>query len=379
MIGMAPATMGRTASGVDRLRFGLIGYGLWGRHHAEAIVKAPGAELAAIACVTDKTAAAARERFPHVPVYRDMQALLGDASIEAVDIVVPNHLHEEIGIAALEAGKHVLLEKPMALTVAACDRLIAAAAACGKVLTIGHEFRLSTQWGSIKSLIDEGAIGSPLYANVSLYRFPYRQGSGGWRYDRDRVGSWILEEPVHFFDSVMWYFEKLGDPASLLAFGNARPDDDKAAAQPGMAHNFSTVLRWAGGEYAIITQTLAGFEHHHVMEIVGSEGSIRTWWSGAEDRTREPSFELKVQRAGAQRADTLRLGASGELFELDEELRLAVEAFRNNKPLVSGQEARKRILCCLAAERALAENREIALDFSHAGDAHAGRAAQGTG
>jgi myo-inositol 2-dehydrogenase/D-chiro-inositol 1-dehydrogenase len=355
------------------LRFGLIGYGLWGRHHAEAIVKAPGAELAAIACQTDRTAAAARERFPVVPVHRDIQALLDDASIEAVDIVVPNHLHEEISVAALEAGKHVLLEKPMALSVAACDRLIAAAEASGKVLTIGHEFRLSTQWGRIKTLIDEGAIGSPLYAMVSLYRFPYRQGSGGWRYDRDRVGSWILEEPVHFFDSVMWYFEKLGDPASLVAFGNARAQRD-GGERPAMADNFSTVMRWPGGEYAVITQTLAGFEHHHVMEIVGSEGSIRTWWSGAEDRTREPSFELKVKRPGAERAEILRLGASGELFELEEELRLVVDAFRNGKPIVSGEEARKRVLCCLAAERALAEDREVALDFSHAGASGGGRA-----
>ena len=344
------------------MRFGLIGFGLWGRHHAEAIAKAPGAELAAISCESESTAAAARERFPQAAIHRDFRSLLDDRSIEAVDIVVPNHLHEQVGVAALEAGKHVLLEKPMALSVASCDRLIAAADKSGKVLTIGHEFRLSTQWGRIKTLIDEGAIGAPLYANVSLFRFPYRQGSGGWRYDRDRVGSWILEEPVHFFDSVMWYFEELGDPASLVAYGNARAGRD-GGERPAMADNLTTVMRWPGGEYAVITQTLAGFEHHHVMEIVGSDGSIRTWWSGAEDRTRHPAFELKVKRRGAERAETITLGASGELFELDEELRLVVDAFRKGTPIVSGAEARKRVLCCLAAERALAEDREIALEF----------------
>ena len=345
------------------MRFGLVGYGLWGRHHAEAIVKAPGAELAAIACASEETAAVARERFPDLAIHRDVRALLDDASIDAVDIVVPNHLHEEIGVAALRAGKHVLLEKPMALGVEACDRLIEAADASGKVLTIGHEFRLSTQWGRIKSLIDEGAIGAPLYAMVSLSRFPYRQGSGGWRYDRDRVGSWILEEPVHFFDSVLWYFEALGDPRSLVAFGNARPRDGVAVGDGAMADNFSTVVRWPGGEYAVINQTLAAFEHHHVMEVVGSDGAIRTWWSGAEDRTREPAYELKLKRAGAERAEVVPLGASGELFELEEELRLVVDAFRAGKPIVSGEEARKRVLVCLAAERSLAENREVTLEF----------------
>jgi len=359
------------------VRMGLIGYGLWGRHHAEAIVKAPGAELTAIACQSEATAAAAAERFPDVPVHRDNAALLGDPSIDAVDIVVPNHLHEEVGIAALMAGKHVLLEKPMATSVEACDRLNEAAEASGKVLTIGHEFRLSTQWGRIKTLIDEGAIGAPLYAMVSLSRFPYRPGSSGWRYDRNRVGSWILEEPVHFFDSVMWYFEELGDPSSLVAYGNSRPRDgpDRAA----MADNFTTVVRWPGGEYAVINQTLAAFEHHHVMEIVGTTGAIRTWWSGAEDRTRSPSFELKVKRAGADKVEIVQLGASGELFELEEELRLVVDAFRRGEPIVSGSEARKRILVCLEAERALAEDREIALDFSQGGNAHAERVARKLG
>jgi len=359
------------------LRFGLIGYGLWGRHHAEAIVKAPGAELAAIACQAEATAAAAAERFPDLQVHRDIRALLADPSIDAVDIVVPNHLHEEIGIAALKAGKHVLLEKPMALSVEACDRLNEAADASGKVLTIGHEFRLSTQWGRIKTLIEEGAIGAPLYAMVSLSRFPYRPGSGGWRYDRNRVGSWILEEPVHFFDSVMWYFESLGDPRSLVAFGNSRPRD--GADRAAMADNFTTIMRWPGGEYAVISQTLAAFEHHHVMEIVGTTGAIRTWWSGAEDRTRSPSFELKVKRTGADRVETVELGASGELFELEEELRLVVDAFRNGKPIVSGAEARKRIFVCLEAERALAEDREIALDFSKGGNARIGQASRKLG
>ena len=127
------------------MRFGLIGYGLWGTHHAQAIAKAPGADLTAIACQSERTAAAARERFPDLAMHLGYQALLADPSVEAVDIVVPNHLHEEIGVAALRAGKHVLLEKPMALSGMACDKLVAAAKASGKVLIIGHEFRLSTQ------------------------------------------------------------------------------------------------------------------------------------------------------------------------------------------------------------------------------------------
>ena len=223
------------------MRFGLIGFGAWGKLHAEAIRKAPGAELAAIACASEASAQAAREAYPQARVHRDWRALVADPSLEAVDIVVPNHLHAEIAIAALDAGKDVLLEKPMASTIAECEQILAAVRRTGRVLSVGHEFRISTQWGFIKRLIAAGEIGEPLYANVSLFRFPYRQGSGGWRYGRDTVGSWILEEPVHFFDMLMWWFAGAGDPASVQAFGNSK------GRGAGMYDNFSAVMRWPVG------------------------------------------------------------------------------------------------------------------------------------
>src|SRR5215217_50204 len=154
------------------MRFGLIGFGAWGKLHAQAIRKAPGAELAAIACASEASAQAARAAYPQARVDRNWRALVADPSLEAVDIVVPNHLHAESAIAE-------------------CEQILAAVRRTGRVLSVGHEFRISTQWGFIKRLIDAGEIGELLYANVSLFRFPYRQGSGGWRYGRDTVGSWI--------------------------------------------------------------------------------------------------------------------------------------------------------------------------------------------
>ena len=339
------------------LRFGLIGYGLWGKHHARAIVRAPGAILTAIACSSAETEAAAKADFPHVPVFRGYRQLLDYAEIDAADIVVPNHLHAEIGIAALEAGKDVLLEKPMALSGEECDHLNEAAKRNNRILTIGHELRLSTQFGRLKDIIDAGNIGEPLYGLVSIFRFPYRRGSGGWRYSKEKVGSWTLEEPVHFFDLLMWYFEKCGDPVSISAIGSSKD------RKHGMHDNISAVLRWRGQLYGLVTQTLAGFEDHQVVEVVGTEGSIRTWWSGIMDRTIYPTFELKVQSRGQEKCETIEVPPSGELFELEEELRRVVSAIREHRPIVSGEEARKRVLLCLEAERSLAERKEIKLKF----------------
>ena len=339
------------------MRFGLVGYGLWGRLHAEAIRRAPEARLVAVACASPETAAAAERDLPGVAVHRDYRALLARPDIDAVDVVVPNHLHAEVGVAALTAGKDVLLEKPMASTVEECDRLLEAAQRSGRVLSVGLELRLSRQWGRIKEIVDAGDIGLPMSAVVNLFRFPYRPGSGGWRYDPARVGSWIMEELVHHYDLLMWYFERVGDPVSISAVANSRRGSSR------MADSFASVLRFAGDRYAVVTKTVAGFEYHLAVDIVGTDGAIRSWWSAGLDRTREAAYELKVLRRGATAPQSIPIERSGELFELEEELRQIVGAFRARRPLVSGEDARKRTIVCLAAERAAREGGEVALRF----------------
>lgn len=339
------------------MRFGLIGFGAWGEHHAAAITKAEEAELIAIACKSEQTFARAKKAYPEARVYRDYHELIQNPDVEALDIVLPTFLHAEVGEKALLAGKHVLLEKPMALTVEECDRLIAASEKSGKVLSIGHEFRLSSQWSAIKEIIARGDIGVPLYVLVTLFRFPYRKGSEDWRWQLDKVGSWILEEPIHFFDFVQWFLEEHGDPRSIIAYGNS-----KGRAE-GLYDNFTSIVKYDGA-YAVITQCISGFEHHQLIEISGTEGSIRTTWSGVMDRTLDPSFHLYVQKKGEESPQELSMDIpSGEVFELQEELSRIVKHFQAGTPLYPPREARKLVKICLEAERSLREQKEISLSF----------------
>jgi len=333
------------------LRFGLVGYGLFGRHHARAIAQAPGATLAAIACRSAETAAAARKDWPEAFVTTDYHALLARPDVDAVDIVVPNDLHEAIGVAALEAGKDVLLEKPLAPTLTACDRLIETSRRRGRVLSVGHELRLSEQWGAIKQIIEAGELGDLRCVVFNLFRFPYRPGSGGWRHDPRRIGSWIMEELVHHFDLVLWYFARWGPPVAVSAVGFPRDGD------PRLTEAVTATLQFAGDRYAVVTLTLAGFEYHLGCEVVGSDGALRAWWSAGADRTREANFGVRVRRRGAGGPETVPLEVSGELFELEEQLRRTVVAFRERRALVSGEDARAAVAVCLAVEHALRERR----------------------
>ena len=342
--------------------FGLIGFGAWGRQHAQAIADLPGLELAAIACQSEDSARAAAAAYPAAYVTRNWRDVLTVPGIDTVDVAVPNHLHAEVAIASLHAGKDVLLEKPMATTRADCNALLDAERQSGRLVSVGHELRQSAQWGQIKTLVDDNAIGEPLFLNVNLFRNFYRTGAAGWRYDSARVGSWMLEEAVHYFDLVLWYFARHGDPVSIRAVGNQRRGRDA-----GMFDNVSVLLRWSGGAYATISQSVAGFEHHLVLEMTGTDGAIRTQWSGTMDRDHSAQFDLRVQpkgfpfERGVRECERIVIARSGEVHELSEQIRLTALAFAQRRSLVSATDARKRVLVCIAAERSLVENREIDL------------------
>jgi myo-inositol 2-dehydrogenase/D-chiro-inositol 1-dehydrogenase len=330
------------------VRFGLIGCGAWGSHHARAIAKTPGAWLAAIAEPSESARAAAQAEHSRAAFYPDYREMLRREKLEAVDIVVPPHLHYEAAKAALEAGCHVLLEKPMCLQLDQCDQLIALARKQQRHLAVGHEFRLSSLWGRLKEMVDEGAIGDPRYCLIELWRNPYRLGAGGWRYNINQVGNWILEEPIHFFDLARWYFAKAGEPHSVFARASHKQDE-----HPELQDNFSAMLRFPNGGYAVISQTLAGYEHHQVAKLTGTRGALCASWSGAMDRTLHPAFSLKYFD-GEKLQDIPLTKITGEVYELEEELaNLAAAARGGALRCATGLDGRWSVAMCLKAQESV--------------------------
>lgn len=336
------------------VRFGLVGFGAWGRHHAQSIVAHPDAQLAAIVAPSEASRSAAAKDFPPAAIFSDHREMLAQMKLDLVDVVTPSHTHGEIAIAALEAGCHVLLEKPMALTIEDCRTMVQRARACGKHLAVGHEFRLSSQWGEIKRLIDSGVIGDPQYVLVELLRKPYRLGASGWRYDAQRVGSWVLEEPIHFFDLARWYLESAGNPVELHAYANSRDP-----ARPALYDNFSAMFRCANGAYAVVSQTLAAFEHHQTVKVSGTKGALWAGWSGALDRTLEPTSFLKVFD-GVTLVNVALKQQSGEVFELRAEIARCVEMVRGRAaPAATGEDGLWSTGLCLLAEESIRQQRPL--------------------
>jgi len=344
------------------IRFGLIGYGLFGAHHARAIAATPGVELRAIAVPSEPSQAAARVAHPSATIYADYRALLARDDIDAVDVVVPNRWHYEVGQAVLQSERHLLLEKPMALSVVECDELVALAAKHDLVLAIGHELRVSSLWGGVKQLIENGAIGRPRAALVELSRFPYRQGSGGWRYDRERVGSWILEEPIHFFDLARWYMAPSGEPITIYARATAR-----IFGQADLHDHFTATIGFADGAHAVIVQTLSAFGHHQTAKVSGTEGTIWAQWSAPDARAPHPVFSLRYGLGDSVQEMTFEK-STGELLELADEIAAFTHAIQGGqKPPCTGEDGRWSTLLCLAAEESIRQKKELSLSQFAAG------------
>jgi myo-inositol 2-dehydrogenase/D-chiro-inositol 1-dehydrogenase len=191
---------------------------------------------------------------------------------------------------------------------------------------------------------------------IELWRRPYRPGSGGWRYDIGRVGSWILEEPIHFFDLARWYLSGAGDPVSVYARANG-----KRAAHPELHDNFSAIVNFPGGQYAVISQTLAAWEHHQTVKLTGTDGAIWASWSGAMDRTFDPAFSLKLQVRDTL-SDVPIEKPSGEVYELVDELAAVVRAVQDGAPVpCTGEDGLWSVAMCLKAAESLESGQPVRL------------------
>jgi myo-inositol 2-dehydrogenase/D-chiro-inositol 1-dehydrogenase len=299
---------GRDVMGANKSRIALAGFGAWGQMHAQALATIEGAEIVSVYCHGGPSEAAASEYLPSARRFRDYSAMLAAGGFDVVDVTVPNFQHARFAVAALEADADVFLEKPLGLTLAECDAVIDASRRSGRHVALNHELRVSRQWGLVRDIVAKGELGRIRYQHFSLFRHAFRPGSGGWRHDPARVGSWILEELVHFFDLVMWYATENGMPTSVHTFSHG--------GNSGLTDNLQVILRWQDDSLAVLSQCLTGFEHHTLLEVAGDKGAIRTWWSGRARQDASSGVRTQGEacrrRAPGRRHSTIGRGVRAE-------------------------------------------------------------------
>jgi len=210
------------------LRVGIVGFGFMGRMHYANWNKCENATVTAI-CDSDpniiensKNAGGNIEGadsaidFDSLTVYSDFDKMLADGVVDAISLTLPTFLHCDFTVKALEAGLHVLCEKPMALNIDECDKMTAAAEKSGKILQIGHCIRFWPEYVKAKEIIESGEYGKVISATFRRLGSAPTWGADDWFANDDRSGGVAMDLHIHDSDYVQYLF---GMPNNVSGFG----------------------------------------------------------------------------------------------------------------------------------------------------------------
>lgn len=255
---------------MPKLNWGLIGCGDIARKRiAPALRDLPSCELVAVSrAQSDRAESFARE-FGAGRWYADWRELLADEEIEAVYVATPVRLHAAQTVAAAEAGKHVLCEKPMALNVAECDRMIAACASSGVRLGVAYYRRFYPVVERVREILSSGEVGRPVVAQVNAFEWfdPEPSHPRRWLLEKDMSGGGpMFDFGCHRIEVLLNLFGQVKEVRGLAAnvLMLEREVEDTASA----------LFQFEGGPHAVLSVTHAAREPQDTLDIFGSEGSI---------------------------------------------------------------------------------------------------------
>lgn len=201
---------------MDKLRIGVVGAGI-GAGYIAGFQKQPEVEVAAVCARTPARVSALAERYRIATVYTDYTAMLAEAALDGVVIATPNHLHHAMTLEALEAGQHVLCDKPLALEVAQARAMVERAEQRGRRHFVPFVFRFLPAAAYVKEIIASGFLGRLLHVNARYYVLGWGDlyGPMRWQYDRRQAGSGSLGNlGSHMLHLIHWW---LGDIRRVCA------------------------------------------------------------------------------------------------------------------------------------------------------------------
>lgn len=329
--------------------FGIVGTGMISHFHAKAIQAIPGAKVAA--CFnqnTDKAEAFAKEY--QCRAYQTLDAMLADPDVQIVNVCTPSGAHLEPAIAAARAGKHVVVEKPLEITLERCDAIINACAENGVKLCTIFPSRFSPANIALKEAIDSGRFGRLTLGDsyVKWWRTQEYYDGGGWR------GTWALDgggaymnQAIHNVDLLYWL---MGDVAQVCGFTGTLAHERIEVEDVGVA-----CLKFANGAIGVLEATTAAWPGLlKKTEIHGSKGTVIVEqdsilkWEFAEPLPEDEEIRRRLGASSSTSggaADPKAISFIGHQLQLED----FIAAIREGRsPKVDGAEGRKSVEIILA-------------------------------
>jgi len=277
----------------DVIRGAVVGYGgsfNMGKAHGEWMNATEGLECVAVCDIDPTRTAAARQDFPNIETYNDVGTMLKKADVDLVTIVTPHNTHAPLAVQCLKAGKHVITEKPMCLTVKEADAMIAAAKKSGVMVSTFHNRHWDGDFMAMKETIDKGIIGEVFH--VEMYGGGYHHHGIWWRADKRISGGAFYDWGAHY---VWWLLQIIPSKIDTitgvyqqdLVWKDTTNEDDVQA-----------FLRFKGGQSAHIHMSHISMAGKPRWRILGTKGAIVDEGGG--------SFKVRVMVGNIQTEGSVR-------------------------------------------------------------------------
>ena len=351
-----------------KLRFGIIGCGVIGRIHAEAISSLPDAQLVAVADVIPKRAHGLAEKF-HVTPYGDFQEMLAHEELDVVDICTPSGLHREHACQVMRSGRHVIVEKPMEISRAAIEEMLRVQQETGVKLAVISQHRFDPVTRQVHDLIEEQAFGRLVLGNAIIpwWRSQAYYDSGAWRGTWELDGGGVLmNQSIHSIDLLQWL---MGPARSVFSYTDTlvhrMETEDVAVA----------VLRFANGALGTIAATTGAYPGVSTrIEIYGDKGSavieddqLSYFHLARDDREEVGPYGGGAPGKRAQRTenadtsaaqDPAALAIRSHALQIEDMLRAIRE---DGTPLLDGYAAKHPVEIILAIYESARTHKEVTL------------------
>jgi predicted dehydrogenase len=339
------------------VRVGIAGIGFMGVTHFKAYPQVEGAQVAAIFTRDRKKlegdwtdvrgnfgGAGGVQDLSGITKYDDLDAMLADPEIDVIDLCLPSYLHRELGIRVLEAGKHLLVEKPIALTVEDADAMIAAAERSGKLLMVAQVLRFWPEFALIKDLMESGEYGALRGAHFKRVISRPDWSGDNWFSDPSKTGGPVVDLHIHDTDFIHYL---LGQPAAVWSTGVVSPG--------GGVDYLVTEYQYPGQNLCITAQSgavaMKGIEFEHGYDVYFERGMLK------HNSSTTPKVELYTEDGGkTELAPRITDGFA-------EQLRTAIQGIASGQlpDAISAQSARNSLATVLAEAESVKTGQPVTL------------------
>jgi predicted dehydrogenase len=254
------------------VRFGLVGAGAIGQIRAASLVNLPGCELSAVTDI-DVDRARGLSRSPDVRVFKDYEEMLKSDEVDAAIVSTPPQFHEQMVIAALEAGKHVLCEKPLGNSVESCRRMVETSRRTGKVLATGFNHRYFPAIQFTKQALDNGTIGELDHIRAFAGHTGLSEFKAPWMYEKRTLGGGaLMDVGIHIIDLTRYL---LGDVEEVYGVATCNVWKLEGSEDNGFA-----LLRSPQNKYAVLQATWTEWKgYRFYIEAYGDRGMVRAYYA----------------------------------------------------------------------------------------------------